>query len=83
MNSVWYWIIGVFVLTILNVIGYSFGVKCSNANKYNPKEKTYMSILLGLNVIVMVIALAVGVWLITHPDQKLSDTVKGTVNKVG
>ena len=64
MNQVWLWIIVVFVLTLANIIGYSFGVKCSNENNYNEGEKKYMSTLLGINVVVFVCSLAGGAFMI-------------------
>jgi hypothetical protein len=64
MESIWYWIISLSIVAIFNIVGFSYGVDCSNKNNYNNGGKTYMSILLAINVLVLVCAIMNGVYIV-------------------
>lgn len=69
MEEVWIWILAVAVavsiITIFNIVGFSYGVDCCNRNNYST-GKAYMSTLLGVNVLLLVISILTGVYWIVH-----------------
>lgn len=70
MNKIWVLIISIAILAILNIIGFGMCIKCADENNSSSGQGRFMSILIALNIIGMVVAIAYGVYEMQNTTSK-------------